>query len=461
MADRHSIQSTTEPERMASAGGVGMIWLAATMTASTLPLGALIATLFPHAAFFWVVAVAAAFFLGVGVLSLPGYRLGIPTMAVSERVFGKGANRLVSLASWFSQIGWQAVVLVLVVFTVRSVLVYTRLVQGPEALYVAIVFSVLANFAVPVAGYGAIVRAQTVSSVMMGLFALYIFLHLGGLPLLAHGHGPVSFLQTAGAISLALMGGALSWTMFASDYSRFIPSRTRSWRVAFWPALGGAAGGSLVLALSFVLYFRGGIALGPSGLSLSAGGMASAPLYLGFCLFAMLGLLASNFLNSYSSAFSLAVFLGRDLDRKWVTVTDAALATGIALYVLFVSPSFLDTFQTFLDLLILVAAPWTGLMLVRVLLGPGISGTGPEPLEGAASVLILVAGIAATAAFSDNPLWTGAGAGLFQDTDLSPLAGFGLAAFLGLACRPLLRAAGNRIPRAVAAEVAGQPGAGE
>ncbi|MEY2342839.1 cytosine permease [Acidithiobacillus sp. IBUN Pt1247-S3] len=442
MADVHSLSPTLDAERTASPGGVGLIWLAATMTASTLPLGALIVELFPHANFLWVLLFASLFFVTVGVISLPGFRLGIPTMAISARLFGEKFNRLISISNWFSQVGWQAVVLVLVIFVLRSVLEYLHVAQSSTALTLAIILGVLANFAVPVIGYAAIVRVQSLASLVMGMFALYILWHLHGFALLwshSFAGSKTSWLQTFAALSLTLMGGALSWTMFASDYSRYLARSSTRPAVFFWPALGGAVGGALILSLAMVLSFSGGVNLSARGLTLAAKGMDSPALYLAFCVFAILGLLASNFLNSYSSAFSLAVTLGRDLNRKYVTILDAVLATLLAFYVLFVSPSFFEAFQTFLDLLIIVAAPWTGIVCIAVLFRQRLGKTAISEVSTLWRIAILLVGVLATIVFSNNPLWEGWGAQLLSNYDLSPLIGFAFGAGLELARQVLCK----------------------
>lgn len=427
MGDRHSISATTEAERTSSAPHVALIWLAATMTASSLPVGVLIAQLFPLAPFLWVVLLASTLFAAVGILSIPGFLYGIPTMAVSARVFGKPVNKLISLSNWLSQLGWQAVVLVLVVYILRSVFDSYGLAPANSSIYYALVLAILGNFVVPIIGYKAIVTAQTVGALFLALFAIAILVYLHGgqaLPMLS-AVGNIDGIQTLGGISLALMGGAFSWTMFASDYSRYVRRDTSLAKMALWPSLGGFAGGSLILALAITLYVHGGIQVGPAGISLTAAGLGTSVLYLGFCTFAILGLLASNFLNSYSSAFSLAVVVGKDLDRKKVTVLDALLATLVGIYMLFVAPSFWESFQTFLDLLIIVAAPWTGVMIIYVLWDvlPEARGGWRRTLYRPANVWVLAIGIAVTILFSNNPIWEGYGAHLLRGTDISPLAG--------------------------------------
>ena len=427
MGDRHSISATTEAERTSSAPRVALIWLAATMTASSLPVGVLIAQLFPMAPFLWVVLLASALFAAVGIISIPGFVYGIPTMAVSARVFGRSVNKLISLSNWMSQLGWQAVVLVLVVYILRSVFDSYSFLPANTSIYYALVLAVFGNFVVPIIGYRAIVTAQTVGALFLALFAMAILVYLhGGQALsMTHALGRFDGLQTLGGIALALMGGAFSWTMFASDYSRYVRRDTSLTQMALWPSLGGFAGGGLILALAITLYVHGGVQVGPAGISITATGLGTSVLYLGFCTFAILGLLASNFLNSYSSAFSLAVVIGKDLDRKKFTVLDALLATLVGIYILFVAPSFWDSFQTFLDLLIIVAAPWTGVMITYVLWDvlPEARGGLSRLPHRRVNVWVLAIGVAVTVLFSNNLIWEGYGVQLLHGTDISPLVG--------------------------------------
>ncbi|MHB1202402.1 MAG: cytosine permease [Acidithiobacillus sp.] len=427
MNDRHSISATTEGERMSSAPRVALIWLAATMTASSLLVGALIAQMFSLASFLWAILIASALFVAVGIIGIPGFLYGIPTMAVSALVFGRPVNKLISLSNWLSQLGWQAVVLVLVVYILRSVFDSYGLVPTDNSIYYALVLAVLANFVVPIIGYKAIVAAQTMGAIFLAIFAVAILVYLNGGQALTM--TPVSGyfdgMETLGSVSLALMGGAFSWTMFASDYSRYVNRNTSLSKMVLWPTAGGFLGGGLILALAITLYVRGGIQVGASGLTITAAGLGTAALYLGFCLFAVLGLLASNFLNSYSSAFSLAVVVGKDLDRRKFTILDALLATLLGLYMLFVAPSFWDSFQIFLELLIIVAAPWTGMMIIYVLFDviPEARGSQGKPQNAHLNVWILALGVAVTAIFSNNPIWEGYGARILHGTDISPLVG--------------------------------------
>lgn len=448
--EQHSLGATGANERRGSTWGAFFIWLAATMTASTIPLGGIMAQMFPDAPFLLVTLVASGFFLLVGIISIPGFIYGLPTMVISERLFGARINRAISAANWLSQVGWESVVLVIVIYIVRSLLFPDDTVYPLMATLTALAVSLLANFAVPLLGYRAIVVAQKAGAGVLMVFSIIILFHIPLRDSLAPGSIVMSgaTLRSAlGALSLGLMGGALSWTMFASDYSRFTRSDASLARVALAPAAGGFLGTFIILLVSVALYQAGGVTFGRDGIAFPRGMFHSEVLYYGFCIFAVLGLLASNFLNAFSSAFSLAVTLRRDLNRRLSTFVDASIGTVVATWILFYAPTFLDVFEIFLSLLIIVAAPWTGVVAVEIVGDLLAKGSPRDPALWAPGrrgrVMVLALSIAGSAIFSSNPLWVGYGARAFGGVDISPLVGLALGALLATGVR-LARGAPTR-----------------
>ena len=440
--ERHSLGATGADQRHGSSWGALFIWLAATMTASTIPLGGIMAQAFPGAPFLWVMLAASGCFLLVGIVSIPGFVYGLPTMVVSEHLLGARVNRVISAANWLSQVGWESVVLVIVIYIVRSLLFQGEVVYPVSATLIALAVSLFANFTVPLLGYRAIVAAQKAGAVLLMLFSIVILFHVPLKASLLSTRTAVSMTtlrEALGALSLGLMGGALSWTMFASDYSRFTRADTPLARVAWAPAVGGFLGSFVILFVSVALYQAGGVTFGRDGIAFPRGMFHSEVLYYGFCLFAIVGLLASNFLNAFSSAFSLAVTLRRDLNRRLSTFVDASIGTAMAIWILFYAPTFLDVFETFLSLLIIVAAPWTGVVVVQILGDLWGRGLPPDPASWAEGrrlrAGVLVIAIVASALFSSNPLWVGYGARALGGVDISPLIGFALAALLAVVVR--------------------------
>ncbi|MHB1671707.1 MAG: cytosine permease, partial [Acidiferrobacter sp.] len=175
---QHSLGATDANERQGSTWGTFFIWLAATMTASSIPLGGIMAQMFPNAPFVLVILVASGFFLLVGIVSIPGFVYGLPTMVISERLFGPRVNRAISAANWLSQVGWESVVLVIVIYIVRSLLFPGQATYTLMETLTALAVSLLANFAVPLLGYRAIVVAQKAGAGVLMIFSVVILFHI-------------------------------------------------------------------------------------------------------------------------------------------------------------------------------------------------------------------------------------------------------------------------------------------
>lgn len=435
--DQHSLMATEEGQRRTSPWGTLFIWLAATMTASTIPLGGIMGQLFPQAPFLLVILAASVMFVMVGIISIPGFLYGIPTMVMSEHMFGVRVNRWISASNWLSQVGWESVVLVIVIYIVRSLLFSGQTTYSVGDTMTALVVSLMANFTIPLIGYRAIVAAQKMGAAILMVFSVVILFHIplkgslvqGGLSL-----SGATWPEAMGALSIGLMGGALSWTMFGSDYSRFVRRDFSVGSVVMAPAVGGFVGTFLILFTSIALYQSGGVTFGRDGIAFPVGTFHNAFLYYGFCLFAVVGLLASNFLNAYSSAFSLAVAVQRDLNRKFSTLVDASIGTGVAIWILFFAPAFLDVFQVFLSLIIVVAAPWSGVVAVNVIADRlnkrGSANLSDWGRQRRGNGLVLLVSVLVSAAFSSNPLWEGYGARMLGGIDISPVAGLVVAALL-------------------------------
>jgi purine-cytosine permease-like protein len=154
--------------------------------------------------------------------------------------------------------------------------------------------------------------------------------------------------------------------MFSADYARYVSPNKSVFSVFKWPALGGFIGNFLLLMLAYVLYNNGGIIVNKSGILLDNNGFNGHYVFLTFSIFAITGLLMANFLTSYSSAFSVSTFLEKDYNRVILVIIDAFIATMVSVYLIFVSGSFIDAFEDFLSLGVLISAPWTSIFIIHV-----------------------------------------------------------------------------------------------
>jgi purine-cytosine permease-like protein len=176
--------------------------------------------------------------------------------------------------------------------------------------------------------------------------------------------GPEAFL---GGVVFAMTVLGLGWVNCGADYSRYLPRDTPARDVVWWTALGGALPPGLLLGLGVLL------AGSDPGLADRAAGdpvgalAATLPTWflVPYVVCATGGFLAGAIMDIYSSSLSLLA-LGAPLRRHQAALVDGVLMVLGGAYLLFVSPSFLATFQAFLSIIGVVMAAWVAIFLVEL-----------------------------------------------------------------------------------------------
>ena len=294
--------------------------------------------------------------LFVGLAAAMGPSLGFPQMMSSRASFGRVGNYLPGGLNWLSTVGWFTVNTILAVFALQVIFPGANFVLG-AALYV-VVQGVIAVY-----GHDFIHLFERVMSVVLGILFLLIFAvavpRLGAA--LAYVPAGAAGGPPWGAVGVALVASfsyLMSWSPYASDYSRYLPVHSSGRRIALFALAGGAASsfavevigalvGSLTPAQSQASYF---------------GGLSSAAGALGWVAMAtlILGAFAADALNLYTNSLSALV-----LDVKasrWKTVA-AGAAVGFVIAVT-VGEKFEPFYESFLLLLSYWIMPWLAIVLV-------------------------------------------------------------------------------------------------
>ncbi|TMR93085.1 thiamine permease, partial [Nonomuraea basaltis] len=157
----------------------------------------------------------------------------------------------------------------------------------------------------------------------------------------------------------------LGWVNCGADYSRYLPASSRPRSVALWTMLGGALPPMVLLVFGVLL--AGGDpklaeAAGGDPVSALAGALPTWFL-LPYLLTAIGGFLAGAIMDIYSSGLSMLA-LGVPIRRHSAVLIDGLLMVLGGYYLLFVSSSFLGTFQAFLAIIGVVMAAWVAIFLV-------------------------------------------------------------------------------------------------
>jgi len=354
--ERFGIEFIPEEERHGSPRRVFTLWFAANLTIADYVIGVLCTNVFGLSVLEAIPVLLFGNVLGglfLGLSAAMGPSLGFPQMFSSRASFGRRGNYFMGGLNWISTVGW---------FTVNTIL-GSEAVQAllPSSNFVADA-AVLVALQVLLAVYGhdLIHLFEKAMSAVLGVLFLWLFVltlpHMGdALSFSPHPPGVGASIGALGTVLAVSFSYIMSWSPYASDYSRYLPSSTRRSRVALLALAGGAAAsfgvelvGALIGSLTRSLdYFT---ALG--AFASPFGGLA--------ILAVILGAVAANALNIYTNALSALVLDIRS--RRWKMVVLGGIV-GLALAVLG-GRNFEPFYENFLLGLDYWITPWLAIVLV-------------------------------------------------------------------------------------------------
>jgi NCS1 family nucleobase:cation symporter-1 len=346
--------------RHGKVSSVFTLWFGANVELATLTTGTAAVTLFGLS--FWQAAIGLIVgnVLGVlllGLLSTYGPKLGVPQMVQSRSAFGFfgnfGPGTLTALAGvmWFA------------VNTVLGAFAFQELFRTPFVL--ALLVMVVLQVVVAVYGYNMIHLVERWLAVVLTLVfvgvSIFAFTHVHyRIPY--NSHAPVAsgigggMVEAVGLAFSYLMG----WTVYASDYTRYLPQKTSA-RSVFWNA-------SLSNFIACVWLELLGVAM---ALVLPVYAADTNPTlmlnhirpdWLGpvALVAVVLGTLTANVLNIYSGSLSSLV-INIPL-KRWMAAVMVGILGGILADI--GHRSYYVGFQNFLFLLGYWLAPWAAIVLV-------------------------------------------------------------------------------------------------
>ena len=296
--------------------------------------------------------------------SAQGPQLGLPQMIQSRPQFGYIGALLVWLFAYLQYAGFN------VFNTILAGQGVAVTVGGDSKLWIVVATAVA--FIVALVGYDLIHRVEQLLTyafiVLFGLFTIVVILRVG-LPAGAFDLGQFKltpFLAQFGVVA----GYQISWAIYVSDYSRYLPPTVTVSRTFYWTYGGSALGAFWLMALGTLLAasLKAGAVFDTIGAIHDAGDK----LFNGFggviLIFSALGLISVTALNMYGG--SLTLISGIDsikrirptLIVRLVTIAITA-ALGLA-GALASSANFLANFTNFLLLVLYFFIPWTAVNLV-------------------------------------------------------------------------------------------------
>jgi len=364
--EKRSIDYVPLAERHGKAWHLWPVWFAGDANLATLAVGVLGITLGGN--LLWTsVAVIAGCALGTFFMafhSTQGPQLGLPQMIQSRPQFGYRGALLVWAVALIAYIGYNAFNQVLAVQALHQLLPAV----APTAPGAIVLFA-LAALALAAIGYDTIHRAQRVFAYLMililSVFSIGACLRLKfpatqwdasgfrGLPFIAQLFAAASY--------------QLSWSIYVSDYSRYLPRDVGVRSSFWWTYLGAFVGGTWTMLIGTVA------AASDASLDVAAAMQRAADRVLpglGALLLvgALLGLVTISALNFYGASLTLLSVadtlrpLKSSVAKRMASLLLAAvLSCAIALHA---SGDFVSRFGDLLAVLLYLFTPWTAINLV-------------------------------------------------------------------------------------------------
>lgn len=364
--ERRSIDYVPLAERHGKVWHLWPVWFSGDAHLATLAVGVIGIGLGGN--LLWTgIAVLAGCLLGTFFMafhSTQGPQLGLPQMIQSRPQFGYVGALLVWGVALVSYIGYNAFNQVLGAQALHQLVSVVPATSAGSILLLALLPTLLA-----LVGYDVIHVAQRLFAyamvVLLTVFSIgaVFYLHVPSVQWNRADFRAIPFI----AQLFAAASYQLSWSIYVSDYSRYLP-REVSVRASFWwTYLGAFIGGSWMMLVGTLA-----AATGP-GLDLAAAMERAADLvFPGFgkllLLGALLGLLGISTLNTYGASLTL-LSLWDTFARIRLNVRNRVLTLLLVMIVsdliaLTASKDFATRFEDLLAVLLYLFTPWTAINLV-------------------------------------------------------------------------------------------------
>ncbi|MCW7946041.1 allantoin permease [Streptomyces hygroscopicus] len=359
-----SIDYVPLDERHGKLWHLGPLWFMSNAQIATLAVGLISIT--GGGNLVWsLVAIVAGTVVGTFFMafhSAQGPQLGLPQMIQSRPQFGYVGALLVWLFAYVQYAGFNVFNTILAGDALHTTL------HGSVELWVVLV--TVAALLIALVGYDVIHRAERVLTytflVVFGVFTVGVLVNLhyppGSFDL--GGFKWTPFLAQFGVVA----GYQISWAIYVSDYSRYLPPDVTVRKTFYWTYFGSALGGIWLMVLGTLLAAWAGKDFDTIRSIKDAGDTVFGGFGAIVLLFAALGLVSVTALNMYGGSLTLISAIDSfrrvrpTLAVRLVTIgLTAALSLAGALAA---TSHFLQNFNNFLLLVLYLFIPWTSVNLM-------------------------------------------------------------------------------------------------
>ncbi|MEV5531894.1 purine-cytosine permease family protein [Streptomyces prunicolor] len=351
-------------ERHGKLWHLGPLWFMSNAQIATLAVGLISIT--EGGNLIWsLIAIVAGTLLGTFFMafhSAQGPQLGLPQMIQSRPQFGYVGALLVWLFAYVQYAGFN------VFNTILAGEALHTTVHGGTKMWVAVVTVV--GFVIALVGYDVIHKAEQFLTytflVVFGIFTVGVLatLHYPAGSFDLGGFSWTPFLAQFGVVA----GYQISWAIYVSDYSRYLPPDVTVRKTFYWTYFGSALGGVWLMTLGALLAAWAGKDFDTIRSINAAGDKVFSGFGAIVLLFATLGLVSVTALNMYGGSLTLISAID-SFKKVQPTVSVRALTIGLTAALslagaMAATENFLTNFNNFLLLVLYLFIPWTAVNLM-------------------------------------------------------------------------------------------------
>ena len=351
----HGIEPIPESARYGSINRVFTVWFTPQLVPAAFFVGTLAAASFLQIGFVnGLIAIVVGNIIGsvlVGALATMGPATGMAQMPLARLAYGKSII-VPGLLNWISCIGWDGINSV---FGAAALALLTGV-----PFIAALVVIVIAQGALGVVGYEAIHTFEKWGAVALAImFAVVTFGIFGNASGVSRTDG-MSGLDSLGAFvtyAAIAAGFVLAWGLYASDYTRYLPSTTSKSRVFLWTVLGLSLAAGWIEILGLAVADKASATSVETIRDLAGGGLLGALALIAIAV----GTVAVNAMNDYTGSLSLQA-AGLRIRRVYSAITVAILGFLFTIYLH--DGDLVHKFESFLLLILYWVTPWAAVVLV-------------------------------------------------------------------------------------------------
>ena len=356
--EAHGMEPIPESGRYGSVGRVFTVWFTPNLVPAAFFIGTLVTLDFLKLGFFTsLLAIIVGNLVGsyfVALLSTMGPKLGLAQMPAARLPFGKSIV-VPGLLNWLSTIGWDGI------NSIFGAIAITILIPALP-FWGALLIIIAVQAALGIIGYEAIHQFEKWMAIVLGVMFVILTLAVAGKGSTALTDGFSGADQIGAFIGYVAIVASfvLAWSLYASDYSRYLPSTTDT-RKVFWYTLGGmaiASGWLEILGLLVAGTATGGESsdtiysvLGGSGSLVAALAMVAIAI----------GTVAVNAMNDYTGSLSLQA-AGLRIPRVYSAAAVAVLGFLFTLYLQY-NGDFAGNFINFILFISYWITPFVGIVV--------------------------------------------------------------------------------------------------